>query len=966
MPNVQQRFELLKDALKFLGDSNEDRGPVGLYPTLQGFRILHDIDCDENCLHQILVDSTKEDPNEPARRLFGKYLRRWDSLTDAAWVDGTDPLTRERRHLIYDKLDLPETYREHFDRSFPLARSDALPIIIAKKHEPWYSHQLKTDRSFYWGAYHQYLANQAGWPDESILRLDEASTLVLERLSDPERPEIYATKGLVVGYVQSGKTANFTAVAAKAADAGYRLIIILAGTLNILRAQTQRRIDKELVGREILLLDGPNADYINDPDWEEFISHGGIPSEIGAFDWTRLTGADVDYQSLKKGIEALEQKPAVQGRRFNDPVNLHAAPARLIIMKKIPSVLEKLNTDLRRLRTHLEEVPCLIIDDESDQASVNTRKPSSREEKQRTKTNDRIVTLVGLLPRAQYIGYTATPFANVFIDPGDVKDLFPKDYIIALGRPTGYMGVSDFFDLGEDGIDLAEDEKPTGFLSKERAFIRNVKDPDESDSHLPKAIRSFLLAGAIKLYRKDKNYDVACRHHTMLIHRSTKQLDHEQDADLVMRLYDREKVGSPSFYDRMKSLWDEDYNPVSRAQAPNAPRPSHFDELVPYIDKCVSKVQLDQAVRIVNGDNKYADQLPNFDRDQVWSILVGGTKLSRGYTVEGLTVSYYRRRVRTADTLMQVGRWFGFRRGFKDLVRLFIGRSEPDGRNRTMDLYETFKAICRDEELFRKELRKYSDKRLQPPLRPDDVPPMVPSHYLPPTARNKMYSAGVCRQNFSGVWKERVSPNDKRRKENASLVRDLISKDFRGKFRFGFDDSDGKRVEWSGSVAKVKPSDMIVFLDNYSWTDDQRLMIREKEFLEGEGDWDPEIDQWVIVLPHKASAADLFWRGPDAFSVFVRARAGSVNFKVFSERRHRMIASHIAGVERLDGVTPDTEILRKPKTGIMLCYPTVDTHFSSKNAALEVSDADITMGFGLQFPRNHITVSISYTVDSRR
>ena len=116
------------------------------------------------------------------------------------------------------------------------------------------------------------MKNQGGWPEESIIALDQASDFVVERLSDPEREEIFATKGLVVGYVQSGKTANFTAVAAKAVDAGYRFVIVIAGTLNILRAQTQRRFDKELIGRELIEMSGAQHDYIGAPDWSEFIT----------------------------------------------------------------------------------------------------------------------------------------------------------------------------------------------------------------------------------------------------------------------------------------------------------------------------------------------------------------------------------------------------------------------------------------------------------------------------------------------------------------------------------------------------------------------------------------------------------------------------------------------------------------------------------------------------------------------
>ena len=274
------------------------------------------------------------------------------------------------------------------------------------------------------------------WREEAVSILEASTNDVLSRISDPTRNDIYQVKGLVVGYVQSGKTAHFAGVIAKAVDSGYRLVIVLAGTMNILRRQTQRRIDKELVGRELLSAE----EYGQDSDWDKFISHSGLPSEQGSVDWERLTGLEEDYKSLKHRLGALSFKRNNHTKPLNSLDNLQHVPARLIVIKKIPNVVDKLCTDLEALRkqqNNIDSIPTLIIDDESDQASINTvdqRKAGNQGI--RTSTNKSIVRLLKTLPRAQYVGYTATPFANVFINPADAEDLFPRDFIVSLPRPT--------------------------------------------------------------------------------------------------------------------------------------------------------------------------------------------------------------------------------------------------------------------------------------------------------------------------------------------------------------------------------------------------------------------------------------------------------------------------------------------------------------------------------------------------
>ncbi|MCI0652453.1 MAG: hypothetical protein L0Z55_11280, partial [Planctomycetes bacterium] len=279
-------------------------------------------------LAAIVQDVLSADPDAASREAMGLHLRYWDVLQGVAWAAATAPLSAERRSAIYSLLDIAAEHRARFDEVFPIARPSDTQLIIAESHQPWYSVERAAAHRFYWEAYKRYLRNTANWPPGSVEVLDVATTLIVERLSDPERVEIYSTKGLVVGYVQSGKTANFTAVIAKAADAGYRLMIILAGTLNILREQAQRRLDKELIGRELIVADqnaGGGHDYEGDRDWDKFVRYGALPNSLGSFNWERLTGAVDDYQRLRKGIRALEF-PKRPDRRFNHPENLHSAP----------------------------------------------------------------------------------------------------------------------------------------------------------------------------------------------------------------------------------------------------------------------------------------------------------------------------------------------------------------------------------------------------------------------------------------------------------------------------------------------------------------------------------------------------------------------------------------------------------------------------------------------------------------
>ncbi|MDQ1438210.1 MAG: hypothetical protein QOK43_1839 [Acidimicrobiaceae bacterium] len=700
--------------------------------------------------------------NDPLRKQLHLAVAMWDSA-DAAeeWTGTTDPRTAERRDAIYAALDLDETTAGVFDEVFPV-KTDAA-VVISDSFEPWYTPERRARHEFYWPAYAKYLTDRNDWPVEAVASLDDATTKVVERLSDPERVEPYQSKGLVVGYVQSGKTANFTGVLAKAIDAGYRLLIVLTGTVNLLREQTQRRIDMELVGKENILrgIDPADeelmasVDYRDDPSWEaDFVEHGILPSSHNYADIIRLTGHRYDYRSLRAGIVALEFERADKSKPLYSPVNLPSSSARIVVVKKNKSVLQKVVKDLKSISARLVEIPALIIDDESDQASINTSNPQrwqsdTPERAERTAINRLLAELLGLLPRSQYVGYTATPFANVFIDPSDAEDIFPKDFLVSLERPPGYMGVSDFHDLDP----AVEGVEKTLANSKERAHVRGLyaQGADRVDE-IREAIDAFVLSGAVKLYRERLGVG-PFRHHTMLVHESVKVAEHAQLAAEIRDVWASGGYSGPAGLARMRSLFASDFLPVCHA-VPDGPFATDFDELRPFIAKAVARITEygGDPVIVVNGETDMAKEEVAFDKRSVWRILVGGTKLSRGYTVEGLTVSYYRRRTKQADTLMQMGRWFGFRRGYRDLVRLYIGRAEPEGTG-TIDLYEAFEAIVRDEEAFRDQLRQYAvmvDGK--PQITPAQIPPLVSQHlpWLRPSAPNKMFNAQLVVRRTAG------------------------------------------------------------------------------------------------------------------------------------------------------------------------------------------------------------------------
>lgn len=474
-----------------------------------------------------------------------------------------------------------------------------------------------------WTRHEAFLRQQPTWKPQQVDSVAEESLRIISKTTFIKRPE-FQCRGLVVGYVQSGKTANFTAVAARAADVGYRLIIVFSGIHDSLRNQTQKRLNKELVSV------GDN--------------------------WTTLTTETEDFQV-----------PVVAN-------GFATAGTVLVVTKKIPPVLRRLNQWIGALNGQLSDIPVLLIDDEADQASINTkgnRNDLSVDDDATTENSDPSVTnalirdILQQIPRATYIAYTATPFANILIDPTalDSKvgtDLFPKDFVIQLPRPEGYTGTEELFgvtSLGRDVIRPVADNDVRALKPKRRK--KNTLLAAEDDLNLPQslcdAVLLFAVAGAIRLLRKQIG-----RPNTMLVHVSQMQADQIRIGTAIIRQIkgwrDHERV-VPGSIKAMLSSALNDFGEIDM--------PASRDEVLDEAALNLSRIE------VVVLNSKTGEELEYENKPDRQLIAVGGNRLSRGLTLEGLTIAYFLRTTSMADSLLQMARWYGFRTGYGDLIRIW-------------------------------------------------------------------------------------------------------------------------------------------------------------------------------------------------------------------------------------------------------------------------------------------------------
>lgn len=532
---------------------------------------------------------------------------------------------------------------------------------IKSPHQSWLPARRADLDFFFWKRYKTYLEEVKGWNSRVTGSLDRVSDEMVDLLGDPKSDESFQRRGLVLGDVQSGKTANYTAICNKAADTGYNVIIILAGMMENLRQQTQERLDTEFSGRKSEYLLDPKRDIEN------------IPVGVGKY------GQEKRIESFTSVIKDFDKNILRQLSLSLQSVNTTV----VFVVKKNKSILNNL---IRWLKSNNADTrgainkSLLLIDDEADNASVNTNDP----EKDPTAINKAIRELLKLFRQASYLGITATPYANIFINPdgedemrGD--DLFPRDFIYALSPPTDYIGAEDIFGGDEENPAKYKDVLEPIYPMEMDAFFpfnhRKGHTVTELPPSMKEAIAYFILINGIRDIRGDVH-----KHRSMMIHVSRFTDVQNQIRDLAtawviqMRSDLQNYAGlSESESDRissiayLKAVWEK-HELAKKAGKPSSPMPWHHF-LSRYLFKAISPID----VRAVNQQSG-ATSLDYFNHkdDGLRVIAVGGNSLSRGLTLEGLCVSYFYRRSLMYDTLLQMGRWFGYRPDYGDLFKIWI------------------------------------------------------------------------------------------------------------------------------------------------------------------------------------------------------------------------------------------------------------------------------------------------------
>lgn len=829
------------------------------------------------------------------------------------------------------------------------------PVELSQGGPQQWVKNWDSSKGYYWSRQRSFLINVLHRSDSDIDALDRGSERVLSYLGDPHSTDSFRVRGLVVGYVQSGKTANFSAVIAKAVDAGYKIVIVLSGLHNSLRQQTQHRLQRDL-GHEDTL---------------------GVGSPEQAKVWVWMTGdrPDGDFNP------AYQNAGVLQG---NNQV--------ILVVKKNVSRLNRL-IDWMRNRVPAG-VPVLVIDDEADQASVNTGGNRSgfepdedqadlfpddvdgeitSDELNPSAINLRIRQLLGLFQQCSYIAYTATPFANVLINPDAIDreggdDLFPRNFIISLPKPPGtsYVGPERIFgrdqlpgDPGDvEGIDIIEivpDYEVSLLIPPRRS-----QEPPEVTPSLRRAILDFLTASAARIHREGEH--VPC---TMLVHTDMRKALQDDIADQIEA--ELASMRQAWRYDPDQELrsataqrWETEFRPKSASL--NVAWDTPFADIEPYLDALIN-----QGIPIRRLNSNHADTA-NFDEEpSLKAILVGGNKLSRGVTLEGLLVSYYVRQTPYYDTLLQMARWFGYRGDYIDLSRIYS----------TQLLISWFHDLATAEEDFRRQIEQY-EKLHATPL---DFAPKIMSHpVMLVTAENKMREATEITQSYDGelVQTLRFPFGDPsladHLQENLDYTRQMLSS-----LGSPSDSSDG-RPGWMGvSVDFVQE-----FLENF-WVMTQTAIAPDtvRSYIQAQVQLG-ELLRWRVLVCCSASGRsttlgreDLRIAGYDTVPLINRSRLAKdpTSLGVITDpgdELYGLSEEDISDAElkASSGDFPTRgkayRSKRSPEEGLLLIYPISGLSVPGANAKnriplfAEPEEPRTVVGYAVSFPFSKSPATVTY------
>ncbi len=610
------------------------------------------------------------------------------------WRESAKPLTRE---IIGERIDafMKIPSYSSADKDWLLIQLEALFTIWAPPHGilvndvghiPWL-HACKSEIDWnFWNRYETYLIKDVGLSPAAIGNIDRVSDEVLSSIEEPKRLGAWDRRGLVMGNVQSGKTGTYTGLICKAADAGYKVIIVLAGMHNNLRSQTQVRLDEGFLG------------------YTASEKSRGAREFVGVHKYGKNAIADSVTTKFERGDFNSTAAKQFQIHPGGNPL--------LFVVKKNTKVLENLlawingfaHSDAETGRKIHKDIPLLVIDDEADQASIDIKAITENEfgdqdpEHDPSVINGHIRKILHAFDKSAYVGFTATPFANIFINDENIsseygKDLFPESFIINLEAPSNYIGASEIFGIDANEELGIEEKQPLPIVESVYDYVDDVEDrrqkigwmPPKSSGktdHVPlfhgkeeippslhKAILCFILSSLVRTYRESSPLFNSMLIHVTRITNVQKRVKNQVEVHL-RSINHRLKFGDgayqPTILDEFKEIWFKSYVPTSKVCGEE-----YFLPDWEYVQNHLSKISSSIQVMEINGS---ASDSLNYDLHETTGlnvIAVGGDKLSRGLTLEGLVVSYFLRSSRMYDTLMQMGRWFGYKEKYLDLCRLF-------------------------------------------------------------------------------------------------------------------------------------------------------------------------------------------------------------------------------------------------------------------------------------------------------
>lgn len=847
---------------------------------------------------------------------LSQELKRLDPVTDRE-------LNEEEKTYAKSKILKAINYKESYDGAV------LVPVSVVsdpRGHEEWYDECLAKNNNpmegYYWKSLEKFLSGEliekygATEAGKIVKSIDLATYSIMEKLANPLRRN-FNYKGLVVGYVQSGKTANFTSLIAKAADTGYKFIIVLSGIHSILRRQTQIRLDKELTGKNDLQIN------------ESFISQPPLLKK-----WNRLTNAAANKRITKQGevkISDIGEFGLKNIDPFNDLCNIETPT--IAIIKKNVSVLNKLIEYISKSSQESRaSMPVLIIDDEADQASINGNANKPDPETDPTATNNRIRKILSLFPRVCYVGYTATPFANVLIDMDTDHnklsyDLYPRNFIVSLPEPEGYFGSSKIFQ-GNLSDNIVKSTNDTESILLNQGITEDLSC----------AIDTFIISCAIRNLRNDKSKPMS-----MLIHVSRLTHIHSILNEIVT-----------DYVTTIKGRYNNHtHNPILRKQfenswigfigdSENICRELKKENLIPDFTEIWDEIEnVFKALKVLELNASSDDKLDYTTGEEIKVIAIGGNQLSRGLTLEGLMTSYYLRASDQYDTLLQMGRWFGYRNGYEDLTRVFTSKL----------IWDYFSHLAIVEEELRSDIRRYDG----PDNTPADLAVTIRTHSrLAVTASNKLGAAQTRQTSYSDSLNQTFKfplDNPDKLQSNLKLGEVFIKK---------VSETSEFKESWVKGVfisTSNFSSEFIInnFFDKYNFEDrfngsgldkdGLRLYIIRNKF---------ELKNWKIALAGNSQGKEPVTLGEILFNKINRSRISKntgFDCGVITDKKHLLADLQSGALSRSDGRNSDSALL--------LIYIINKESKGEKSGRVDLfSDIDSSkidvLGFAMVLPKSQV------------